>query len=435
MDFTAMDARAYRGMNADQYEERRSLILSLADSLPEDATMEQADAIDAEMTILRSEDKRRDAMTELRNHKAAEVIGGAGKVVGEAAPAKEHRTLVKKDNSLGARVWDEMQERGYGREGRFQLPNIAFRAYNDNQTVAELAGENSPNYFDETLTLLDPTIREGYRRPLTIWDLFNHESTDKDTVAWYTEGTFDGSAAMTAEAGAFAQVHVNDPVRHSTELKKVTALWKQTDEILTDAPRFVSHVNNRAAYNLDIVVEDQLVGGDGTGNNITGILNASGIGTATASAYDLSFIESLLAQKTLIRKATPNMNPDTLLIADEDYDTLMTLKNASDQYVLGGPVGIVYGNGVTVGDVLWKSIRIVTTPALSSGTSILGAFKAGATVYEHTSGRRFDVGYDGTDFSHGLVTMRAYQRFALAVEYPAAFCKYTVGSGDSGLSA
>lgn len=434
MDFTAMDARAYRGLNADKYQERRALVLSLAEELPEDATEEQIRSIDEELGIIKAEDSRRDAMTELRNHKAAEVIGGAGKVVGSTE--KRHApALLRTDTSLGKRVWDEMQERGYHRDERFQVANIAFRAYNDNQTVAELDGESSPNYFDDALTQVDLTIREGYRRPLTIWDLFNHETTEKDVVAWYTEGALDGSAAMTAEAGAFSQIHVNDPVRHEAGLKKVTAIWKQTDEILSDAPRFVSHVNARAGYNLDIVVEDQLVAGNGNGNNITGLCNASGIGSASASAYDMDFIESLLDERTKIRKATPNFNVDTLLLADEDYDALMKLKNNADQYVLGGPTGFVYGNGVTIGRNLWNTITIVPTPALSSGTSILGAFKAGATVYEHVTGRRFDVGYDGTDFSHGLVSFRAYQRFVLAVEYPAAFTKYTVASGASGLSA
>ena len=434
MEFTAMDARAYRGLNADKFQERRSLVLSLAEELPEDATAEQIDAIDAEIAIIGDEQERRNKLAEARNQKAVEVIGGAGKVVTKSEP--EHRTSVRKDNSLGARVYEQMKERGYSREnGSFQISGIAFRAYDDTQTVAELDGENSPNYFDEQLTLVDPTIREGYRRPLTIWDLFNHERTDKDSVAWYTEGAFDGSAAMTAETGAFSQIHVNDPVRHSGELKKVTAIWKQSDEILTDAPRFVSHVNARAGYNLDIVVEDQLVSGNGSGNNITGIVNATGIGTASASAYDMDFIESLLDERTKIRKATPNFNVDTLLLADEDYDALMKLKNNADQYVLGGPTGFVYGQGVTIGRNLWNTITMVPTPALASGTSILGAFKAGATVYEHVTGRRFDMGYDGTDFSHGLVSFRAYQRFMLAVEYPAAFTKYTVGSGQSGLSA
>lgn len=428
MDFTAMDARAYRGLNADQYQERRSLVLSLAEELPEDATMEQADAIMAEMRTIKEEDARRDQLAELRNHKAVEVIGGAGKVVGETDPAAQTQVRVKRDDSLGKRVWDQMQERGYTRGERFQLGNVAFRAASDPESIAgDLNGNASPNYFDDVLTQVDPTIREGYRRPLTIWDLFNHEATEKDAVAYYVEGAIEGGAGMTAELGAFTPLHVKEPTRMVESLKKVTAIWKQSDEILTDAPRFVSHVNARAAYSLDTVIEDQLVSGSGTGDNLTGITNASGIMTETnITAYDLTFIEDLLAKKTAIRKATPNFNVDTLLVADEDYDTLQLLKNSSDQYVLGGPVGVIYGNNVTVGDVLWRTIRIVPTPALTTGTSVLGAFKAGATIYEHVTGRRFDTGYDGDDFSHGRVSFRAYQRLALAVEYPAAFCKYTI---------
>ena len=428
MDFTPMDARAYRSLNADQYEERRSLVLSLAEELPEDATEEQIRSIDEELGFIKAEDSRREAMIELRNHKAAEVIGGAGEVVG-ATEQKEIR--VKKDMSLGGRVWSEMQERGIKRDERFQISDIAFRAASDVQTVGELDGESSPNYYDYALTQVDLEIKEGYRRPMTVWDLFNHETTEKDSVTWFVEGALDGDAGMTAENGAFSQLHVNDPVAVTSPMKKVTALWKQTDEILSDAPRFVSHVNARAGYRLDCKVEDQILAGNGNGANLTGLVNVSGIGSASAESLNMDFIESLLDERTKIRKATPNFNVDTLLLADEDYDALMKLKNSADQYVLGGPTGFVYGQGVSIGKNLWNTITMVPTPALTSGTAILGAFKAGATIYSHVTGRRFDVGYDGEDFSHGRVSFRAYQRLCLAVEYPAAFTKYTVGGGLS----
>jgi HK97 family phage major capsid protein len=424
MEFTAMDAKAYRSLNADMYQERRSKVLSLAENMPEDATEEQIRSIDAEMDCIKAEDARRDALVSLRNHKATAILSGAGKVVGST---EERTAPAKRDNSLGGRTWNAIKQNGYSRDARFQLSNVSFRAASDPQTIAGLAGaDGSASYVTDMLAEVEPDIKEGARRPLAIWDLFNHEVTEKDTVAWYTEGALEGAAGTTAEAGAFNALHESKPVRHSAELKKVTAIWKQSDEILSDAPRFVTHVNNRAGYNLDIVVEDQLVSGDGAGSNITGLAATSGILTATATAYDMDFIESLLDQRTKIRKATPNFMADTLLLADEDYDKLMKLKNSSDQYVLGGPTGFVYGNGVTIGRNLWNTITIVPTSALTSGTSILGAFKAGATVYEHVTGRRFDVGYDGEDFSHGLVSFRAYQRFVLAVEYPAAFCKYTV---------
>ena len=429
MAFEALTAEQYRELDYDSLIARREAIAAAYDDADVDL-----EVIEADGELLKAEVDRRAKQAQVRSMSIDNIIAGAGKVIEKTEP-QAPRVSVKRDNSLGGRVWAEIQERGYTRDQRFQVSDIAFRAYNDNQTVAELDGADSPNYFDYLLTQVDPTIHEGYRREQTIWGLFNHEQTDKDSITWFDEGDLDGDAGMTAEAGAFSQLHVNDPIAHSTPVKKVTALWKQSDEIPTDAPRFVSHVNSRADYRLDVKCEDQLVSGSGVGNNITGLVNTSGIMTASAAGYNLAFIESLLDKKTAIRKATPRFTVDTLLVADEDYDTLKKLRNSSDQYVLGGPTGVVYGNQPTIGDILWRTIRIVPTPALTSGTSILGAFRAGATVYEHVTGRRFDVGYDGTDFSHGLVSFRAYQRFVLAVEYPAAFCKYTVGGGQSGLSA
>ena len=66
MDFTAMDALAYRSLGADEYEQRRSEVIGLAKELPEDATVEQAEAIDAELNIIDAEDERRAKLARLR---------------------------------------------------------------------------------------------------------------------------------------------------------------------------------------------------------------------------------------------------------------------------------------------------------------------------------------------------------------------------------
>ena len=426
MAFEKMDGAAYRAMSNEAFELRCKEVHD--ELLNADSEVSYED-LKAEYAIIEQERGRRALADSFKIEERKAVAAGVGEVVASTEPKAEPKTAVKRDMSLGGRVWDAIQERGITRDQSFQVSNIAFRAAGDPHADDQLGDASTLGYYADELTQTDTRIREGYRRPLTIWDLFNHELTEKDSVAYYEEGAMEGGAGMTAELGAFSQLHVAKPTRKTATLKKVTAIWKQSDEILTDAPRFVTHVNSRAAYNLDITVEDQLVKGDGTGENLTGITNASGIlvPETMPTAYDLSFIENLLIQKTRIRKATPNFTADALLVADEDYDTLQVLKNESDQYVLGGPVGVIYGSNVTVGDILWRTIRIVPTPALESGTSILGAFKAGATVYEHVTGRRFDTGYDGDDFSHGRVSFRAYQRLALAVEYPGAFCKYTIG--------
>ena len=426
MEFTEMDSKAYRALDSEAYQERRALVVELAGKMPEDATDEQIRSIDAELDIIASEDSRRDALINLRNHKAAQVIAGAGDVLG-TADAEGDKGDGKVARSLGHRVVAEMEKRGCKQGEKFTLSNIAFRAA-DATTGAQFNPSLDSDYGADTLDDVDTDIRIGYRQPMTIEQLFGSETTEKDAVSFYVEGPVKGEPGMTAEGGEYAKLEFGDPTKKTNAIKKVTAFWKNSDELMTDSPRLVSHINARAPYMMDLKKEQQLISGNGTGENITGLLNASGIGTGSVSAgISLDLIDALLDYRSDINKATPNFPVDALVVSDEDYAALLKLKDKNDQYVLGGPVNKIYGQAAVITPVLWNTIKVVPTPALTKGTMVLGAFKRGATVINHTSGRRFEMDYSGDDFTHGLITFRTSERFTLAVEYPAAFKKLTVG--------
>lgn len=434
MEFAAMDSRAYRALDSEAYQERRALVLGLAGEMPEDASEEQIRSIDSELDIIKAEDSRRDSLVNLRNHKAVEIVAGAGSVVDTAAESGHEE--VKRGASLGERVVAEMQTRGVTQGERFNLSNIAFRAGEAGSATTTYTPNMNPSltsdYGKDTLIDVDETIREGYRRPLTIIDLFSSEVTEKDAVSFYVEGAVTGAPAMTAEGGAYAKLNFGVPTKKTNALKKITAMWKNSDELISDSPRLVSHINARAPYLIDIKEEDQVLAGDGTGENITGLLNTSGIATDTISGIDIDLIDALLDYRNTIMKATPNLLVDGLVVSDEDYATLMTLKDKNDQYLLGGPTNIIYGSRVAMTPVLWNSIKVVPSPAMAKGTLVLGAFKRGGSVVKHVTGRRFEMGYDGEDFSHGLVTFRSSERLTLNVEYPGAFVKLSVSTSPSG---
>lgn len=423
MEFTEMDSRSYRSLDSEAYQERRALVVGLAAEMPEDATEEQIRSIDAELDIIASEDSRRDSLVTLRNHKAAQVVAGAGEVLGSAQETEKKSENQKIARSLGHRVVSEMEQRGFRPGERFNISNMAFRAASDTNLNPLL----STDYGEDTLDDVDTNIREGYRRPMTIEQLFGREVTAKDAVSFYVESAVEGTPAMTAEGAKYSQLHFGNPEKKTNAVKKITAFWKNSDELMTDSPRLVSHINARAPYMMDLEKENQLLTGDGSGENIFGLLNTSGIATGTASAVDLDLIDALLDYRSEINKATPNFDVDALVVSDEDFATLLKLKDKNDQYILGGPVSRIYGQAASITPVLWNTIKVVPTPALTKGTMVLGAFKRGATVINHTSGRRFEMNYDGEDFTHGLVTFRTSERFTLAVEYPAAFKKLTIG--------
>lgn len=79
---------------------------------------------------------------------------------------------------------------------------------------------------------------------------------------------------------------------------------------------------------------------------------------------------------------------------------------------------------------LW-GVRTVVTPAVAQGTCYVGAFKLGGSVVSKASGLRVEVANtDQDDFVKNMVTIRAEERLALAVRYPAAFVKIS-GSATS----
>lgn len=63
-------------------------------------------------------------------------------------------------------------------------------------------------------------------------------------------------------------------------LKKIAGFIKLTDEFLEDAPFLKSEIDGRLLYDL-AWFEQQLLNGNGSGQNVLGLLNRSGIQTET----------------------------------------------------------------------------------------------------------------------------------------------------------
>lgn len=299
-------------------------------------------------------------------------------------------------------------------------------------------GRPTGDYFD-VLTEYKPDVIEGARRPLTVADLFAAETTEKAAVTYFIEGAVEGSITTVKEGGKYPTLSFGDPTSQTDALKKVGCVYKDTDELLDDAPRLAQNIDNRADYLMDITEEDQLLSGDGQGNNIVGLLKRNGLQVATCTSIEAA-IDAIKSAKSGIKKNTPGFRADGLLINDEDWDELTSTKDANKQYLAGGPFYGPYGNGNGPAEEppLW-GLRVVPTQAIAKGTMVIGAFKLGGSVIRK-GGRVVDVtNSDGDDFDKGLIAFRPSERIALAVRYPAAFVKLSIvkeesssGSGTTG---
>lgn len=278
------------------------------------------------------------------------------------------------------------------------------------------------------LTDYDRTIVRAKRDRPVIADLLGSGqiSGDHNAVTYFVEGSLTGDFATVAEGARKPELSFDLPSERSDALKKLAGWTKFSDEMLDDAAFLKTEIDVRMLYRLAMVEESQLLNGNGTGQNILGLLNRSGVQTETAAdAADEA--DALFRAMTKVSTAT-DLTADGIVINPLDYQSFRLNKDGNGQYFGGGYFTGQYGvGGVPEQPPLW-GLRTIVTPAVAAGTVLVGAFSQGATVYRK-GGVRVDLANTNEDdFINNLVTLRVEERIALAVRYPAAFVKVSLAA-------
>lgn len=339
---------------------------------------------------------------------------GLDKLAG--ASKNEHKGVEAK--TLGDFYVKSLQEKGLSvlatKGGLFSTPE--FKAASD--THAEGSAGYAP-----FLTETDQNGVWPYERPLVIADLFASGTMSGTTIKYPVYGSLEGNATTVAEGGQKPQLHLPDPTWESDSLHEIAAWWKITDDMAEDLPFVVSEINQHAQYNLKLQEEIQLLSGDGTDPNLNGILNREIQTKAQAADSDP---DRIFAATTDIATAT-GFSADAVVINPADYQAIRLSKDSNGQYFGGGFFAGPYGNGgIMQNPPLW-GLRTVVTEAMTKGTVLVGAFKAGGTIYRKGGLTVESTNSHENDFTNDKITFRVKERLALQVKYPKAFVKVTLG--------
>lgn len=278
------------------------------------------------------------------------------------------------------------------------------------------------------LTEVDRTVVEGNRRPLVIASLFGSGTVGRNTQAltYFVEGAVEGDFATVAEGGQKPQMHFVNPTPVTDPIRKIAAWWDETDEMRSDLDYIVSQIDTRALYMLGLKEEGQLLSGDGTGQNLTGLLNRSGIQTE-ASASKADNADAVFRAMTKVQTAT-GLSADGIAINPIDYQAFRLSKDGNGQYFGGGYFAGAYGNGgIAQQPPLW-GLRTVVTSAVAAGTVVVGAWSVGGTVYRKGGVQTAVTNSDGTKFTQDITTVRIEERIGLAVRIPAGFVNVTLSA-------
>ena len=278
------------------------------------------------------------------------------------------------------------------------------------------------------LTDYDRTVVQTFRPQTTIADLLGKGSISGNAISYLVEGAREGAFNTVAEGGAKPQMHYVNPTAVVDALKKIAGFIKLTDEFLEDAPFLKSEIDGRLLYDLAWFEEQQLLNGNGTGQNVLGLLNRSGIQTEAGTSL-ADNPDSIFRAITKVSTAS-GLRADGVVINPTDYQALRLAKDGNDQYYGGGFFAGQYGQGgIPDNPPLW-GLRTVVTPAIAAGTVLVGAFSQAATLYRKGGVRVEATNSHDTDFTNNLVTIRAEERVALAVRRPLGLVKVTLDDGQ-----
>ena len=230
-----------------------------------------------------------------------------------------------------------------------------------------------------------------------------------------------GGAFAAKPQSSFQFVGEQAPVR-------TLAHWEAAHRnVLADEPQLRSIIDNELLYGLRLQEDYQILQGDGTGENLKGILETTGIQTydwsdgATEPVADTK-ADAIRRAATLALLAY--YEPTGVVLNPQDWEDIELTKDANGQYLIA--VSVAMGGEPK----LWR-VPVVDTPAMPVGQALIGAFGTGAQLYDREQASIRISEQHADFFVRNAIVILAEQRLALAVKRPESFVSVTFDAAPS----
>lgn len=252
------------------------------------------------------------------------------------------------------------------------------------------------------------------RKVLNIESLFGHIVIGGNSYQYvkygYTTTVTATGPAIVAEGAAKPESNYAGSIVTGT-IKTIAHWTKMTEQMMQDDSNLVSFINSDMQYQLDKVVDHQLIRGTGSGQ-LTG-LNQSGNYADYITGAGLvsgdTVIDLILKVKTCMEAA--NISNIALLLNPTDWCKVLCSKNVNKDYLIQGILDVPTQR-------IW-GIPVILNGSVESGKFHMGNFYEGGKVIER-SPIAVEIDREGDDFIKNLMTLRVERRLDFAVVQPKA---------------
>lgn len=270
----------------------------------------------------------------------------------------------------------------------------------------------------------DAGIVTDPRQVLNIESLFGRVIIDSSAYQYvkygYTTTLTATGPAVVSEGSAKPESNYTGSIETGT-IKTLAHWTKMTEQMIADNQNIVSFINQDMQYQLNKIIDAQIVNGTGSGQlkglsasgNYYDYITGAGIETGD------TVIDLILKVKTQMEAA--NISNISLLLNPVDWCKVLCSKNVNKDYLIPGIVDIPQQR-------IW-GVPVILSGSVTSGKFHMGNFFEGGKIFER-QGMAIEMDRSGDDFEKNLMTLRVERRLDFAVVQPKALAYGNFAVGE-----
>nr|WP_288454593.1 phage major capsid protein [uncultured Pseudomonas sp.] len=322
------------------------------------------------------------------------------KLKGQPGEGKSFIDLVKSDDSY----------KGRQKSGLAQIEVTKSDMASMKEMKVTSAGIVVPNY--------DPTIQPGIRQELRIRDLLTSIPVSGPNYSYFKELLHTRGAAPVAEGGLKPTSDVTFEMV-TDRVKKVAVWMPVTDEALDDVPQLLGYIQELLRYDLKLEEEAQILKGDGTGENLNGLMTQ-------ATTYDAALTKAGDTAIDIVRRAIyqarkqSKLSADGVVMTELDWMNIELQKDGENRYLFANLQGLVT-------PILWGR-PVITSDSMDEGDADTGGeflvanFARAAILFDRMS-FLFKMGMINDQFIKNERALLVEERLGLGVRRREALVK------------
>ena len=268
--------------------------------------------------------------------------------------------------------------------------------------AASTGGMVAPDRQAELITLP--------RRQLRVRQQIAPGQTSSNTVHFMREKVSTNAAAVVAETMTKPESNITYEPQESP-VRTIAHVLTVSRQIMDDVPMLQSILDTSMRYMLADVEEYQLLLGDGTGENLLGLIPAATPYDSSENAAGDNFADTI--QRAITQAQEASQLPMTgIVLNNVDWATMVGMKDADGRYLSGGPFS-------DTAPRLW-GLPVATTPIMPVGSFLVMNGLQAAQIFDRMETEVLISSEHADYFARNQLLIRCENRLAMVIKRPQA---------------